>query len=708
MASRQNLRGIACRSLSALVAASLTTAGAAQPTPVPGGSSGGTARTGTETVQPAGSVLPENLPPSIRLGARVSSVRNQLPVISTVVLVPDTESYLVAVGAWSTRARFPILIDDGSWAAGDAAARFVRAFKPERVVRFSSDAKAPADEAGLRSAVERAAAAAWDCTSPAALPEQWKRMNLIPPGVVIAHPTDPAWTAALALSAGHGEPIIWLNARPWGVGVSDWFPYDKLAELLLALRTELGSLPWKWDALGDDIDAVTLCQNAPVKVSVGEITQNSTYAVTDVLGRPPGTLGKSPTEPGRGARWAWAGQIFGNEWQAAYAAMCSLYLTPDRAWLFDGYDDSPPWNGWDATAAADFFHKVGMLTLLDDGSRRGLDDWRRRAAGAPRGGDPGVAARSGLPASLLDLPRGVNASLIFVNSSGNADFFDLKPGQAKPDDVPFLQVPAATHFVHSWSATNPANRDTVAGRWLERGVFAYLGSTFEPYLQSFIPTPVAAQRMLFAMPFGAAVRMDAGDPWKLAVLGDPLYVAIRTAPRASAPLPATLAHAQSLADQLPDHLKAGRFVDAVRTLHLLARDDEAARLLAAIIKDQPGALTADLAVAGLTAAFFELDPELFAKVYAAALPRILEEPALAGCKDMIWHATFTRGPNMSVTEADLLAQSLRPGCLVRDAAEASRAMKRARGADAAKSVIARAKAMATDEATRAEIERLAP
>lgn len=695
----QKLRGNVQHFLSALVTGTLTATLAAQPQPEVPRDPGG---------QPPQAIRIEDLPPSIRLGARVSGVRARLPVVSSVVIVPDTRTYIRAVGEWSLRGRFPVLIDDGSWASREAIARFVRAFRPDRVVRLSADAAPAAGDADIRGEVERAVAAAWECEDPTKLVEHWQGLGFVPPGVVVAHPSDPAWTAALALAAGHGQPILWLNARPWGVNMADWYPSDKFEELRGTLHAELRKLPWKWESLGDEIEAITLCQSGPVKLHVGEPSMKTVYAVTDVLGRPANALTLSPTEPGRGARWGWAGQVVGNEWQAAAMVMSSLFLTADRAWLFDGYDDSPPWNGWDATAAADLFRNAGIGVLLDDGERRGIEDWRRRGAGQPRGGDPGFPPRDQPPAGLADSRRGVDAGLVFVNSSGNADFFDLKPGQGKPDDVPFLRVPALVHFVHSWSATNPLNRDTIAGRWLERGVFAYMGSTYEPYLQSFVPTPMVAQRLMLAMPFGAAVRIDNAEPWKLGVFGDPLFVLCRPMPRTGGKLPESLGPVKDVGDQLGEQLKAERFVEAINTLRLTGRDEEAARVLAAMLKDRPEAVTADVAVAGLGPAFFELSPAVFARVYAAALPRISAEPGLAGCKDMIWHATAGRGTQLSAEEVNLLAQSLRPGCLVRDAGEAARLMERARGAAAARSVIERAMSMASDEATRKEISKWAP
>src|SRR5262249_32291714 len=152
---------------------------------------------------------------------------------------------------------------------------------------------------------------------------------------------------------------------------------------------------------------------------------------------------------------AWCGQIFGNPEQSCYRAMCSLFLTSHKAWVFDGYGTGKPWSDYDGTAAGENLRKVGLTVEVLDTPRQGARDWRLRAA------------------------RAVDADLILINSSGNPDFFNLEPGQCKPGDIPFLEIPAALHMVHSWSVEFPKNRDTVGGRWFERGVFAYAGSVHE-------------------------------------------------------------------------------------------------------------------------------------------------------------------------------------------------------------------------------------
>lgn len=629
-------RGVSPVCLSAVAAAWLTVAplsGAQQnppaPPPVP-----------TPVAAPPAAAPQAEVVPAQRLGFRVATVRARIPHLSRVVVVPDGRSFIEAVGAWSLEARYPVLIDDGTWLSREAVARFVRAYAPAQVVRWSAPEQvaAPGDGADLRARVESAAARAWGAPTPEQLGARWKELGFAPPGVVVAWPADPAWTGALALAAGHGQPIVWLDVRGPD-GVNGWFDQARLSEHLAALERALGALPWAWDALGDDIDAVTVCQDMPGKVYTGAwpATVRSAFASTDLIGRPRAALGASERDPAAAARWAWAGQVFGAEWQAAYAAMCSLFLSPARAWLFDGYDSSPPWNEWDAAAAAVHLERAGLRAMLDDESRRGIEDWRRRAAGLVID-DPRAERVEEVQPGLLEHRRGVDAGLIFVNTSGNQDFFDLKPGQGRPVDVPVLRVPAAVHFVHSWSATAPADRDTVGGRWIERGAFAYLGSTYEPYLQAFVPTPLAAHRLLAAMPFGAAVRLDRAAPWKLTVIGDPLYVCMPAKERVDRPLPDALRGGRAVTEELAGHLRGERFAEALESLRLLGRDRDAARLLAAIIKDRSDALTPDVALAGLSAAFFELGPALFDRVYRAAGARLDAEPDLGAARDLRWHA----------------------------------------------------------------------
>src|SRR5215470_9814654 len=95
----------------------------ATPAPAPAPT---TPPTDTSPAQPPPTPISlDKLPPHLLLAARVESVRQRLPVIKTVVIVPDAASYIAAIGSWTLPGRFPVLIDDGSWNGQQDIARFV-------------------------------------------------------------------------------------------------------------------------------------------------------------------------------------------------------------------------------------------------------------------------------------------------------------------------------------------------------------------------------------------------------------------------------------------------------------------------------------------------------------------------------------------------------------------------------------------------------
>ncbi|MEC9374175.1 MAG: hypothetical protein VYC34_10045, partial [Planctomycetota bacterium] len=154
------------------------------------------------------------LPPAVRLGAMAEGVRRRLPVLSTVVIVEDESSFVDAVGAWRIEQRFPVLIDDGSHEARENIARFVRAFQPENVLIWESD-----DQGRVTpERIEGAIAAAWNAEGYGSLKERWTSIGFKPHGVVVASMRDRAWPAALALGAGRGQPIAFIEHRPANPG----------------------------------------------------------------------------------------------------------------------------------------------------------------------------------------------------------------------------------------------------------------------------------------------------------------------------------------------------------------------------------------------------------------------------------------------------------------------------------------------------------
>jgi hypothetical protein len=115
---------------------------------------------------------------------------------------------------------------------------------------------------------------------------------------------------------------------------------------------------------------------------------------------------------------------------------------------------------------------------------------------------------------------------IMVNSSGFPRQFSIPGGSGRPADLPRGQ-PAAVSIIHSFSAVDPSDPSTLAGRWLENGAFVYYGAMNEPYLHAFRPPKLVAELVAAELPLSAALRQGEhelfGRPWRLVYLGDPLY-----------------------------------------------------------------------------------------------------------------------------------------------------------------------------------------
>lgn len=549
--------------------------------------------------------------PGVLLGRRAGALLATRPVIRTVVIVPDPAGYAEAIAHWTPMAMFPVLIDDGSWAAREDIARFVRGFQPESVVRWEAPEGTARPGAPMRprravpnagqlarSALLRAWGVETDSpedVTPAQLIGAWNAMGHTSPGVILADERDPAWTAALAIAAARGEPIFWTEFPALAINGS--LEMAEAETLCAQLDEFCASQPFAWRGLGDAIDAVTICGALPARIKT---SPNEFVATTDRVGR----AANSPD----GARWAWAGQVFGSEPLAAYRAMCSIFQRPRSTWTFDGYGSTEPWVQWDGTRASKSLGDAGLLAMLDDEPRNTAADWKLRAE------------------------RPVHAGLILINSSGNRGWFDLGTTRANAGDVPLLDVPAAVHMVHSWSAVAPDRATTVAGRWLQRGAFAYIGSVHEPYLQAFVPTPMVAERMLAGMAFGAAGRLDGAPLWRISVLGDPLYT-LRPESRVSdtaLPLEGTV----PLEERFKTAAAEKRYADMFTSLSLSARDSDAARLFGAMLRDQPSSLDADVARAGLFMLFRTGQDDEFLRAFSALSE---EDRTDLQAIDALWH-----------------------------------------------------------------------
>lgn len=601
-------------------------------------------------------------PPQVTLGRRAEFLRLRLKVRPTVVIVESPDDYVRAIARWRLQERFPVLIDDGSDRTREDIARFVRAFEPAKVLRWkpetAEDDRLPEEPGAFRAAIEAASRFAWGADSPEAFAAIWQQTQFTPFGVVVASHADPAWAAALALSAGRGQPILWTDAKAGDIsGVTDEASVRGLDALIASGLDEAG---WAWRTQGDAIEALTLCLNTPTIVQA----EGGRLALTDVLGRVEG-----------GARALWAGVVHGDEAASAYRAMCALFLSPRSAWLFDGFqpDLAPPYAPAQAGA---MLEGAGLEVSTNVPPRGGLEHWRARAA------------------------WGVPFGFIHVNTSGAREWFDLSPGRAFTSDVPFLSKPAMVHFIHSFSAQAPGDARSIAGRWLENGAYCYYGSVDEPLLGAFVPATSLVGRLRAGAPFAASARQEQSRPWKLNYFGDPLATIGGPAPRHEESL--ELSSSMDVEQTMRDALKAGDLASGARALALLGRDKDVVRLASASLADAEKPATEALARQALHSAFREQARDVFVGLYALFPPDAAREPQTA---DMLWQALRDELQTTADERVvNWLRATIRTDGMADDAEALAPAIRRIYGVDAVRSMYSVLMQRATDRIVQ---ERLA-
>ncbi len=406
-------------------------------------------------------------------------------VIDQVCLVPDVPTFLEAITTWDRGHAFPILFDDV-----ESSFRFIRAFHPARVIRYPK-AGAPIPGEKLWGRALAVIGSSWSVggeSGPAPPGDAVPRsLGPTPPGVVLSSPEAPMLAGAVALAAGRFQPLVRLDhQRHYGdlLSSDEFGSFDR--DLTWAVRDKV---PLYAD-LGDECDFLTIAGDWPYRCrdAKGEVN-----AVDDRLGRSVGSE----------QRWAFAGRLMGGPTESVYRAMCSLFLQPDSAVMFNGYDEKAlPWSDYSMRAASIRLSRVLPTSQVSGERQAGIDGWHETFDPLNKHG------------------------LILINSHGSPTVFNLRGGPASAADIP-LGVPSAVLMIHSFSAADPADPATIAGRWLANGAFAFFGSMNEPFLAAFRNPPLVADLLAEDLPVVAAVRATLaepyGTPWRLVFLGDPLF-----------------------------------------------------------------------------------------------------------------------------------------------------------------------------------------
>ena len=500
----------------------------------------------------------------IRLGARVAQLTSQLPRFDRVVLVPDLATWLDEIQQWGGRGTWPVLIEDDRFTP-----IFVRRFAPRQLVRRASVAGSVPESAENRKALAlriqssflRPVSATDDSSTTAGI---YRDLGWIPPGVVATDFTDPAWPAALALSMLRGQLLVDLPGD-FGEpnGSLDASGFRSLEQSVTGFFESSG---WSWKTMGDDLDALTLCRSMPVRVNMSlpaDLRPRISGLKTD-RETPPVALTDLLCRNEDGSRYAVCGWIFGSQIRSIYMAMCALFIDRDSIGLVDGYDRKRGGTAYALANAEEVLEPLSYETrLLADGMQASRTNW------------------------LPLMSTGVPADVLFINSSGRYGFMDMTAGtRLRAADIPVLNHPLALYLIHSFSLFAPETPTSIGGRWLDRGVYAYVGSCNEPMLGAFRPSSHMIRQLSLYVPFIVAARLfesEFSKPWRVVTIGDPLMLVEQPSLRRINTLEAMVEVDEVDVDVRPDLVRRLRAEEDVtpgmlRDLHLLGQDELATGL----------------------------------------------------------------------------------------------------------------------------------
>jgi len=590
----------------------------------------------------------QDIPWPVLLGARLNLCQQNRPVVSRVVLVPDADTWLEEVSRWSPAGQWPVLFESDPHAAG-----FVRGFRPEEIVRVpATERRLPGDADQRKVRMLQAVRASWGARPDQPLVERFAEIRWEPPGFAVGSPDDPAWPAAVALAAARGLPLAFIDGDLGAV--NDIMDASVLTGFETRLRSEAAGIArrssdavraaiaaadpeaaqpergYGWDGLGDLLDGVAICRAMPGRVRYTP-PAGATVPKVRPTDRPDGPFATVDAlcRNDDGNRWGYAGWIWGDEARAANMAMSSIFLDRRNFWFVSGYPTTGDWARYGVEECAAWAAERGYAALFFEGEEADRESWDK-------------LLRGGLPADVL-----------FLNSHGNAPEFHLhRNDKLRPTHVPFSDHPMALSMVHSFSLQRPDDVNTVGGRFLNHGVYAYVGAVDEPYLAAFVPPALQVRRLAAGIPFLLAGRMWPGESsmsgvWKVATIGDPFMLAQPPEFRKVPMVP--LEDAAAIPDAQPVFAAAGRALqafrdegasaaDAIRLLELAGRDDVAIEAWMNVVQSGDQAAIVGAARSALGPLFRSARPVEFVYAYER-LPREARDLAAV---DMLWQLMTPR------------------------------------------------------------------
>ena len=463
-----------------------------------------------------------------------------------VVLVHDRAGFCAALSCWTPETCFPILFDEDHFAP-----RFIAAFHPAQVVRLrAADAVVDADR--LRGAL----LASWSAPSGPPSAERIRArltaMGLDPHGLVLTTTSDDSCTAALALAAARFQGLAFAAAPDDGahgvLGHDAILTYAQATAWAAQLDRTLDA----WVPPRDAWRFLTLCGAYPYRWTGNQEAFDHINCLDDLLGRDADRT-----------RTAVVGRLVeGLPGQSTYQAMCALFLQPHASFGFDTYQQNPFSSFGDNCLAAFAPSRPGQL--------------------------PGTwLVGAGLNDLQAVLRTWNQADAVYLASAGGPDWFFDNGQRGSTEDMP-SGVPCVMQVEHSYSAADPWDPETLAGRCLWGGTYVYTGSVSEPFLNAFQSPRYIAPRLAQGLPLAALMRTHAGEfkakPWRLIYIGDPQFCWRRSALlRLSGPSPVPLALLEPLSGA------ALAPIDALRLATRLGASDRLPAALAQVAQDAQAA-----------------------------------------------------------------------------------------------------------------------
>ncbi|RKY25001.1 MAG: hypothetical protein DRP79_07085 [Planctomycetota bacterium] len=415
--------------------------------------------------------------------------RREVPDV--LYIVPDTATLLYYVSLWDEKTYFPVLVNSGSERDKRLMEKFAAAFKPSRIIMTPSRKGIKADEATALKAV----LTSWNAddldsgveATRKAIKKELRRLNIAPMGIVFTETNDDGFLAGgVALAAGRFELLDFLQAPG---GISKNINDTEVKKLREELVGKIKAWGYDYRRVFDDIDFVTIAFDMPLKYKA----HFHLYCVDDFITRRDDEI-----------RYAYPGRLMEGVTRANYMAMCSLFLQPKKALFFNAYKASGGgFAAYRTDGAARAMKKI-MPTADIEGKDANLKKWR-------------------------ELTGRVNTfGYLHVNSAGGKDIWWVGGAKGRVNDIPSESVACVIHMTHSYSAAEPWNPATIAGRWLRAGAYIYYGSTYEPFLQAFrTPTRIAVaigEREPLSMAYRSGFGEQFWTPWRLCYFGDPMYL----------------------------------------------------------------------------------------------------------------------------------------------------------------------------------------